>query len=43
VESIAAAAVLEVVVRGGQVIRVPTGFDAPTLAQLLAVLEGQPC
>ena len=43
VESIAAAAVLEVVVRGGRVIRVPAGFDAPTLAQVLAVLEGQPC
>ena len=43
VESIAAAAVLEVVVRGGRVIRVPAGFDATVLAQLLAVLEGQPC
>jgi transposase-like protein len=43
VESMAAAAVLEVVVRGGRVIRVPAGFDAPTLAQVLAVLEGQSC
>ena len=43
VESIAAAAVLEVVVRGGRVIRVPAGFDATMLAQVLAVLEGQPC
>ena len=43
VESIVAAAVLEVVVRGGRVIRVPAGFDAPTLAQVLAVLEEQPC
>jgi hypothetical protein len=43
VESIAAAAVLEVVVRGGRVIRVPAGFDAAMLAQVLAVVEGQPC
>jgi len=43
VESIAAAAVLEVVVRGGRVIRVPAGFDAPTLAQVLVLLEEQPC
>jgi hypothetical protein len=43
VESIAGAPVLEVVVCGGRVIRVPAGFDAPTLAQVLAVLERQPC
>ncbi len=43
VERTAAAAVLEVVVRDGRVIRVPAGFDATTLAQVLAVLEGQPC
>jgi transposase len=43
VEAIAAAAVLEVVIPDGRVIRVPPGFDAPTLAQVLAVLEGRPC
>jgi transposase-like protein len=43
VDTAAAAAVLEVVVHGGRVVRVPAGFDAPTLAQLLAVLEGRPC
>jgi hypothetical protein len=39
-KSTAAAAVLEVVVRGGRVIRVPAGFDATTLAQVLAVPGG---
>ena len=43
VENTTAPAMLEVVVRGGLVIRVPEGFDAPTLAQVLAVLEGRPC
>jgi transposase-like protein len=39
----AAATVLEVVVGGGRVVRVPAGFDASTLAQVLAVLEDRPC
>jgi transposase-like protein len=43
VETTAAATVLEVVVCDGRVIRVPAGFDAPTLAQILAVLEGRLC
>ena len=43
VETTVAAAVLEVVVSDGRVIRVPAGFDAPTLAQILEVLEGRPC
>lgn len=34
--------VLEVVV-AGRVVRVPSGFDAATLRDLLAVLEGSPC
>jgi hypothetical protein len=33
---------LELVVRGGRTVRVPPGFDAPTLRHLLAVLEEQP-
>jgi hypothetical protein len=37
------AAMLEVVVVGGQVVRVPVGFDAATLAQLLVLLEGGSC
>jgi|SRR5580704_6937840 hypothetical protein len=38
-----AAAVLEVVLERGLTVRVPAGFDAPTLRQLLAVLaEGRP-
>jgi hypothetical protein len=34
---------LEVVLTGGQTVRVAPGFDAATLRQLLAVLEGRPC
>jgi len=34
---------LEVVLTDGRVVRVTPGFDAATLRQLLAVLEGQPC
>src|SRR5579864_6337842 len=34
---------LEVVLADGRVVRVAPGFDAATLRQLLAVLEGQPC
>jgi hypothetical protein len=36
-------AALEVVLPGGQTVRVAPGFDAPTLRQLLAVLGDQPC
>jgi len=41
--STSTAALLEVVLADGRVLRVPSGFDAATLRQLLAVLEGQPC
>jgi hypothetical protein len=34
---------LEVVLADGRTVRVATGFDAATLRQLLAVLEGRPC
>ena len=34
---------LEVVLTDGRTVRVPPGFDAATLRQLLAVLEGRPC
>ena len=38
------ARVLEVVLADGRVVRVPPGFDATTLRQLLALLwEDQPC
>jgi hypothetical protein len=40
----AAASPLEVMLRDGRVVRVPAGFDAATLRQLLAVLaEAPPC
>ena len=34
---------LEVVLADGRTVRVTPGFDAATLRQLLAVLEGRPC
>jgi hypothetical protein len=34
---------LEVVLTDGRTVRVTPGFDAATLRQLLAVLEGPPC
>jgi transposase len=34
---------LEVVLSDGRTVRVAPGFDAATLRQLLAVLEGRPC
>jgi hypothetical protein len=34
---------LEVILSDGRAVRVAPGFDAATLRQLLAVLEGQPC
>jgi hypothetical protein len=37
------ASALEVVLTGGRTVRVAPGFDAATLRQLLAVLEGRPC
>lgn len=39
----ASAMVLEVVLRGGRVLRVPEAFSAPALRQLVAVLEESPC
>ena|SRR5271165_124300 len=43
VRVLAAAAALEVVLSRGRVLRVPAGFDAATLRQLLAILEETPC
>jgi hypothetical protein len=34
---------LELVLADGRMVRVAPGFDAATLRQLLAVLEGRPC
>jgi hypothetical protein len=39
----AAVAVIELVLRTGGVVRVPPGFDAATLRQLLAVFEEPSC
>jgi hypothetical protein len=39
----AQASALEVVLVDGRTVRVAPGFDAATLRQLLAVLEGRPC
>ncbi len=36
-------AVLEVVLSSGRIVRVPPGFDAATLRQLLAIVEDRPC
>ena len=38
-----AAPALEIVLHPGRVVRVPSGFDAATLRQLLAVLEEPSC
>ena len=43
VRVLAASALLEVAFERGRVVRVPRGFDADTLRQLLAVLEERPC
>lgn len=43
VEPTTPAPLLEVVLGQGRVIRVPSGFDAATLRQLLVVLEEPPC
>ncbi|HTH48260.1 MAG TPA: IS66 family insertion sequence element accessory protein TnpB [Candidatus Limnocylindria bacterium] len=37
------ASALEVVLTDGRTVRVAPGFDAATLRQVLAVLEGRPC
>jgi hypothetical protein len=37
------ASALEVLLLDGRIVRVPPGFDAGTLRQSLAVLEGRPC
>jgi hypothetical protein len=39
----APASALEVILADGRAVRVAPGFDAATLRQLLAVLEGRPC
>ena len=39
----AAAAMIEIVTRGGHTLRVPPGVDRQTLADVWALLEGQPC
>jgi hypothetical protein len=39
----AQASALELVLADGRIVRVATGFDAATLRQVLAVLEGRPC
>jgi hypothetical protein len=39
----AQASALEVLLTDGRTVRVAPGFDAATLRQLLAVLEGRPC
>ena len=38
-----AAAMIEIVPRGGHTLRVPPGMDRQTLADVWAVLEGRPC
>ena len=43
VEDATPAAALEVVLRGGRVLRVAAGFSAQTLREVVTVLEGLPC
>jgi transposase len=43
VETANAGSALEIVVRGGRVVRVAAGFSANTLREVLAVLEEPPC
>ncbi len=43
VEDTAPATALEVILRGGRVLRVAAGFSAQTLREVVAVLEGLPC
>jgi transposase-like protein len=37
------AAMIEIVTRGGHTLRVPPGVDRQTLADVWALVEGQPC
>ena len=39
----ASASAMEVVTRGGHIIRLQPGFDSATLRRVVAALEGQPC
>ena len=39
----ATTAMIEIVTRGGHTLRVPPGVDRQTLAEVWALLEGQPC
>ena len=39
----AATAMIEIVTRSGHTLRVPPGVDRQTLAEVWALLEGQPC
>ena len=41
--NLGAAAAIEIMLAGGQVVRVAPGFDAPTLSDVLAVLERRSC
>jgi transposase len=43
IESDVASKRIEIVLAGGQRLIVPPGFDAATLAQVVAVLEGRSC
>ena len=43
IEESAVAGSVEVMVRGGRVVRVAAGFAATTLREVVAVLEGLPC
>lgn len=38
-----AVAVLELVLAGGRVVRIPSGFDENALARVIAVVEGRTC
>jgi hypothetical protein len=42
-ESRAAGGCLELIVAGGHIVRIPAGFDAPTLWRVLELLEARPC
>ena len=42
-ESLPARDAIEIMLCGGQVVRVASGFDAAALARVLAVLEGRSC
>jgi transposase-like protein len=42
-ESLPASGAIEIMLAVGHVVRVPSGFDATTLARVLEVLEGRQC